>query len=62
MAKKNNIAYISQYQKEHCTQVRFLCHNEYEADILEKLKSVPKKATYIKNLIRQDIKNSKEEQ
>lgn len=57
--KNNKVAYISRYQKEHCVQVRFLCHKEYDADIIEMLSSVPKKATYLKDLIRQDIARQK---
>lgn len=61
MTKKNNIQYIAQYQKEHTTQYRFVCHKQYDADIIAKMESVPKKATYIKQLIRQDIERSKQE-
>jgi hypothetical protein len=58
--KKNNIPYITQYQKENTTQYRFVCHKVYDADIIAKMESVPKKATYIKQLIRQDLAKNKE--
>ena len=58
--KKNNIPYIMQYQKENTTQYRFVCHKVYDADIIAKMESVPKKATYIKELIRQDIERTKQ--
>lgn len=51
----NNLEYIAKYQKEHTKQYRFNCHKVYDNDIIAKLNSVPKKATYIKKLIREDI-------
>lgn len=61
MTKKNrnNLAYINEYQKEHYIQYRFVCRRDGEEDIIEKLNSVPQKATYIKNLIKQDIERQK---
>lgn len=44
------------YLKAHATSVGFRVMHNTEADILEKLRSVPNKAGYIKRLIREDIR------
>ena len=43
------------YQRRSMTQVAIRFHNESDADVIEKLGSVPNKADYIRRLIREDI-------
>ncbi|MBR3361639.1 MAG: hypothetical protein IKG39_09890 [Lachnospiraceae bacterium] len=50
------------YMATHTKQVKFNFNYKYDADILEKLDSVPNKAGYIKELIRADIAKQKGEQ
>ena len=54
----NNIKYITKYQKENTTQVNVRLYKKYDADIIEQLDKLEDtgKATYIKELIRKDIK------
>ena len=54
----NNIKYITKYQKENTTQVNVRLSKKYDADIIEQLNKLEDtgKATYIKELIRKDIK------
>lgn len=46
---------ITKYQKANTKQIPIRFHKTYDADILEFLNSKPRKATYIKNLIRKDM-------
>lgn len=43
------------WKKEHMTRVYVRFHNINDADIIEKLNSVPSKNDYIRQLIRADI-------
>lgn len=43
------------WEAENTVQIKLKLHRVHDKDIIEKLKSVDKKQTYIKNLIRQDI-------
>lgn len=43
------------YEAEHTTQIKLKLNRNTDADILEKLSSVPSKQGYIKELIRADI-------
>ena len=62
----NNIQYIAKYQKANTIQVNMRLNKKYDADVIEKLKSLDNtgKSTYIKRLIREDIAraNGTEEQ
>ena len=58
-AKRTGYAANAKYNKERGTSVAFRLFSPQDSDILEKLQSVPSKAGYIKELIRKDIKNSK---
>lgn len=49
-------AYNMQYNKDKLTQIKFNLHNEHDADILERLRTVQNKQGYIKGLIRDDIR------
>lgn len=53
--------YSLQYDKENTRQIKFKFSLQYDADILEKLDSVPNKQGYIKSLIRADIANPRAE-
>lgn len=48
----------AKYDKTHCTGVFLKLNIGTDADILEKLNSVPNRQGYIKQLIRQDIAGS----
>lgn len=47
------------YAKKNIKQFKIDCVMNTEADIIEKLESVPNKAGYIKSLIRADIAKNK---
>lgn len=47
--------YAEKYKKQYCLP----CFTNTEKDIIDKLESVPNKAGYIKQLIRADIRESK---
>ena len=51
-------AYKARYDKENTKQIKFKFNNKTDADILEKLESLPNKTGYIKQLIREDIARS----
>ena len=56
----NNIKYITAYQKANTTQVNIRLSKKYDADIIEWLNMLGEdfgKATYIKQLIRDDMNN-----
>lgn len=44
------------YDKENTIQVKLKLNKKHDADIIRKLESADKKQTYIKKLIRDDIK------
>jgi len=54
MATKLSIAQ-ARYNKAHCKMVSLKFHNENDADILEKLSSVPNIQGFIKQAIRNEI-------
>lgn len=49
------------YHQKAMKQIKFEFHRTSDADILEKLDSVPVKAQYIRDLIRADIAKQKGE-
>lgn len=52
-------AYMTEYSKTHTTRIAFQLSNEYDADILEFMKTVPNKNAYLKELVRTDMKKQK---
>lgn len=54
MPKKSTISQLK-YDNEHCRTYHMKLHLENDADIIEKLASVPSMQGYIKRLIREDI-------
>lgn len=56
---KNNNKRIVEWQKRNTSTILVRLNNSNDSDILEKLETVPAKNTYIKELIRADIKKSK---
>jgi len=52
----NNVKYITKYQKANTTQVNVRLSKKYDADIIDWLDSKEAKATYIKQLIREDMR------
>jgi hypothetical protein len=55
----NSIDYITRYQKANTIQVNVRLSKKYDADIIECLNSLDNKgkATYIKELIRKDMRS-----
>ena len=49
-------AYIVEYQKTNVKQVKLDLSKIYDADIIEFLETIPNRAGYIKQLIRDDMK------
>lgn len=60
MATKLSISQ-AKYNKAHCKMISLKFHNENDADILEKLSSVPNIQGYIKQAIRNDIARTRTE-
>lgn len=58
--KKAKIDYKSQIKIRKL--ISFSCHREYDKDILEQLESQENPSAYIKNLIREDMKKSQNQQ
>ena len=58
MSENRNIKYITKYQKANTTQVNVRLSKKYDTDLIEWLNSLTDigKATYIKELIRADMK------
>ena len=55
MATKAQIAATRRYDDKNTIQVHFKLNKKTDADVIEKLESVPNKQGYIKGLIREDI-------
>ena len=53
---KKYIDKINEYQKENTKQICIRLHKVYDSDILKHLDRMPAKATYIKQLIRNDMR------
>lgn len=58
MVTEKRQKYINVYNKAKYKNINFRVNKE-DTEILEKIKSVPNKAKYLTDLIRQDIKKSK---
>lgn len=57
MASKKRLNYNNAYNKQKYKNINFRVNKE-DTEILEKIKSVPNKAKYLTDLIRQDIRKS----
>lgn len=57
MVSKKRLEYNNAYNKQKYKNINFRVNKE-DIEILEKIKSVPNKAKYLTDLIRQDIKKS----
>lgn len=55
MAYKNKLSYINRRQKENTVRVYITLNKITESDMLNHINAQPRKATYIKNLIRSDM-------
>ena len=53
-----NLKAIAKFNKEKTVSVRLALNKNTDADIIEKLASVPSKMGYIKELIRADIRKN----
>ena len=53
----NNVKYIQKYQKENTVQINLRLSKKYDTDIIEWLNALQTKgkATYLKELIREDM-------
>lgn len=51
----------SKYEKKNIRQILLKFHKTHEAEIIEKLDSVPSKNNYIRQLILQDLEREKKE-
>ena len=60
MATKAEIKAANKYNKEKTVCVQLRLNKNTDADVIEKLNSVPSKMGYIKELIRADIKQNLE--
>lgn len=49
-----------EYKKKNMTQFKVSWHNVSDADIIQKLDSVPNKADYVRQLIRADIEREED--
>lgn len=56
-----NLRAIKKYQDKNIRQIKMNFHRTLDADVLDKLDSVPSKQGYIKELIRADIAKQKGE-
>lgn len=52
---------IMKYQRKMIVPVKVNLHKEHDADIIEKLDTVPSKQGYIKECIRKDIREEEKE-
>ncbi len=59
---KENPTPQERYAKKYRKQYKFDCITTTEQDIIQKMESVPNKARYVKNLIRKDIYEDKEQE
>ena len=58
MVTKAQLSAVRRYDDKNTVQVHFKLTKKTDADILNKLDSVPNKQGYIKGLIREDIKKT----
>lgn len=58
MSKKD---YDINYQKLNCKQIKILLHKEIDKDIIEYLQTKKPMQTYLKDLIRREIKKEAEQ-
>lgn len=54
-AKKKQYKMIDNWRKTHQRAINLHFNKEADADVLEKLDSVPSKADYVRRLIREDL-------
>ena len=50
---------VRRYDDKNTVQIKIKLNHNTDAELIEKLKSVGNKQGYIKNLIKQDIKNDR---
>lgn len=55
MAYQNKLKFIRDYNKKNIKKIYLMVNVNTERDLLEHLEKMPKRATYIKGLIRQDM-------
>lgn len=60
--RTNRTVYKNDYQKKTATKFSIIFRNEKDSEVIEKMKSVPNKSDYIRQLILADIQKTKENQ
>lgn len=55
----SQVAASVKYNETHVVQIKFNFNKVSDADIIEKLQSLPNKQGYVKSLIRKDMENEK---
>lgn len=55
-AKKKQYKMIDNWRKAHQRAINLHFNKDTDADVLEKLDSVPSKADYVRRLVREDLK------
>lgn len=55
----NKAEYDLQYEREHCYKFGGKFYEKSDHDVIEKLKSVPNRTDYIRQLVRKDIEKEK---
>ena len=61
MASEAHLRATKKYEKKNIRQILLKFHKTHEAEIIEKLDSVPSKNNYIRQLILQDLEREKKE-
>lgn len=59
MSEFDQAKYVAKYQKENIQRVVIKLNKIHDADIIEHINAQPNKQGYLKDLIREDIKNTK---
>lgn len=60
-ASEAHLRATKKYEKKNIRQILLKFHKTHEAEIIEKLDSVPSKNNYVRQLILQDLEREKKE-
>ena len=58
--RTNRTVYKNDYQKKTATKFSIIFRNEKDSEVIEKMKSVPNKSNYIRQLVLADIEKNKQ--
>lgn len=59
MTEKNRNAYMARYAREKRTSITFKLSNQYDADLIETLKAIPRKTEWFKEKLREEMEKQK---